>query len=181
MRRLTGRSSFHRGRIGGSFLLPGSWGEGNTGPEISASGPQKAVWRSRRESASPGPTGPPQDGCPVGQVGAFAPPTLKGHPLKLAAAGQAKLEPGRASMGAVWPPFPAAPYAPSPARDSPRSQGQQGRAGLKSPPQELWVPGGLQAGRPPRVAGELAVPGGAPGHAERGDHSLRCRCPGSAA
>lgn len=99
-----------------------------------------------RESASPGPTEPPQDGCPVGQVGAFAPPTLKGHPPMLAATGQAKLESGRASLGAVWPPFPAAPYSPPTARDSPRSQGQQGRAGLKSPPQELWGPGSLQAG-----------------------------------
>lgn len=91
-----------------------------------------------------------KDGCPVGQAGAFAPPTLKGHPLMPVDTGQAKLESGRASLGAVWPPFPAAPYSLLPCPGFAPLPGAAGESGLKSPPQELWGPRGLQAGRPLR-------------------------------
>lgn len=124
---------------------------GNTGPETSAAGPQQAAWRrSVGESASPGPTGPPRMGVQWARQEPLPPPTLKGHPLMPAATGQAKLESGRASLGAVWPPFPAAPYSLLPCPGFAPLPGAAGESGLKSPPQELWGPRGLQAGRPLR-------------------------------
>lgn len=187
--RRTGRSRWSgqlsQGRDWGLLPLPGGSGGADTGPEISGAGLQQAAWRrSVRKSASQGPTGPPQNGCLVGQAGGFAPCYLERAPTPAGScgAGKAGVRPGLA--GCCVDPISCSTLLPPPSpgtRHAP--QGRQGRAGLKSPPQELWGPaalplggsaqahvrvgpGCLQASQPPRAVGELAVPGGGPEHTE---------------